>query len=271
MQFSLVENERKMPFPMGKGTCEVCGAETISKCGPKVMWHWAHKTKQSCDPWWENETEWHRKWKEEFPESYREVAYTCPNTGEIHRADIATEHGLFLEIQNSPMSLAELKSREGFYKNLVWLVNAQKFQSRFTISETVLPKPDDPDFEDFMFCGGGNMYWRKSEYPEAEGDPNAMVEMYPARKVQTKIDQSYVGHHPFSWTRPHLAWVSAECPVLFDFGGEFVWRLEDYRGRFHCVRAIHREKFIWDVKHEDQAKNIASRFYPISPSILRNR
>jgi len=270
MQFSLVGEKRSMPFPKGKGICEICGSETVSKCGPKVIWHWAHKSKQKCDPWWENETPWHREWKEKFPEDYREVAYTCPDTGEIHRADIATERGMFLEIQNSPMSLEELKSREGFYKNLVWLVNAEKFHSRFNISEVPLPNPNDPEFEDFMFSSCGNLFWKRSEYPDAEGDPNAMVELYSAHKVQSDIDKSYIGHHPFTWTRPHQAWVRAECPVMFDFGGDFVWRLENYRNRFHCVRAIHKEKFIWDVMHEDKARDIASRFYPISSSPLRS-
>jgi hypothetical protein len=26
------------------------------KCGQLKVWHWAHRSTRSCDPWWENET-----------------------------------------------------------------------------------------------------------------------------------------------------------------------------------------------------------------------
>jgi len=121
MQYAIVSGQKQEPLPQMKGVCEICGAETIAKCGEKVRWHWAHRTKQSCDPWWENETQWHRDWKAHFPESYREVSFRCEKTDEKHRADVVTDKKLVLEIQNSPISLAELRSREEFYKNLVWV------------------------------------------------------------------------------------------------------------------------------------------------------
>lgn len=107
-------------FPGGRGNCPVCGAETIAKCGPRIMHHWAHHRIRDCDPWWENETAWHREWKNKFPLECREVSHVAED-GEIHRADIKTPTGIVIEIQHSSMTDAERISREEFYQNLVWV------------------------------------------------------------------------------------------------------------------------------------------------------
>lgn len=123
MRFALVENQKQEPTPKLRGTCAHCGAEMIAKCGRVKVWHWAHKTREVCDPWWENETEWHRAWKNRFPVEWQEISHIDPNSGERHIADVKTRHGLVVEFQNSPMSLEELSSRESFYGNMIWIVN----------------------------------------------------------------------------------------------------------------------------------------------------
>jgi hypothetical protein len=75
----------------------------VAKCGPRVMHHWAHAGRRNCDPWWENETPWHREWKNLFPEDCREVSHTAPD-GEVHRADIKTPAGIVIEVQHSNMT-----------------------------------------------------------------------------------------------------------------------------------------------------------------------
>jgi hypothetical protein len=269
MQYSTVNGQRVLPFPKGKGVCDMCGAETLAKCGETVMWHWAHKSKKDCDPWWENETEWHRNWKSQFPENFREVVFECPETGEKHRADIVTEKGMVLEIQNSPMNLEELRSREAFYKNLVWVVNGKKFKSGFNIWKAPLPDPQCPDFDDVVFMHSQykpscSMFWRKSEHPEALHNKGVMVQIHSAREIEKEINDNYIGHHSFHWVRPHVAWLEAKCPVLIDFGDEILWRIENYKNRFLCVRAIAREKVIHDIKTEKNVTDIASRFYALA-------
>jgi hypothetical protein len=54
----------------------------------------------TCDHWWESETQWHRNWKNEFPESWQEIVHTSEN-GEKHVADVKTENGIVLEFQHS--------------------------------------------------------------------------------------------------------------------------------------------------------------------------
>lgn len=123
MRFALVDNEKSQPKPKVRGLCPYCGAEMISKCGRTKIWHWAHKSREICDPWWEYETEWHRKWKNQFPTEWQEVIHLDPVTGEKHIADVKAPSGLIVEFQSSPMSFEEMISRETFYGNMIWVVN----------------------------------------------------------------------------------------------------------------------------------------------------
>lgn len=74
------------------------------KCGQLKVWHWAHRSIRSCDPWWENETPWHRAWKNQFPADWQEKVHRTDN-GEKHVADVKTKSGVVLEFQHSPLPL----------------------------------------------------------------------------------------------------------------------------------------------------------------------
>lgn len=106
MQFALVDNARTEAKPGLKGVCPTCGATMVAKCGPRIMHHWAHAVQRDCDPWWENETRWHRDWKNLFPQECREQTRTAAD-GEIHRADIITPTGIVIEVQHSAITDAE--------------------------------------------------------------------------------------------------------------------------------------------------------------------
>jgi competence protein CoiA len=126
MKFGLVNSEKQEAQPGLRGICQFCNGELISKCGKVVIWHWAHKSKASCDPWWENETEWHRAWKDRFPKEWQEVIHSDPITGERHIADVKTPYGLVIEFQHSAMSPEERISREKFYGNMIWIVDGRR-------------------------------------------------------------------------------------------------------------------------------------------------
>ena len=66
MRFALQDDNRIEAMPKANGCCPSCGAELVAKCGTKKIWHWAHKGRRHCDHWWENETHWHRDWKNCF-------------------------------------------------------------------------------------------------------------------------------------------------------------------------------------------------------------
>lgn len=55
LKYSLVNGERSEAKHKLKGECELCGSPNVARCGIKNIWHWAHKGKLLCDPWWENE------------------------------------------------------------------------------------------------------------------------------------------------------------------------------------------------------------------------
>jgi len=97
----------------------------VAKCGEVKIWHWAHQGSRFCDPWWENETEWHRNWKERFPVHWQEFVYRAEN-GEKHIADVRTDREWVIEFQHSYIKPEERRSRDAFYPKLVWVVDGTR-------------------------------------------------------------------------------------------------------------------------------------------------
>src|SRR5262245_61579053 len=127
MKFALVNGQRQEAQPNLSGECRACGNPMVARCGKVRVWHWAHKGTFLCDPWWEweHEGEWHRAWKAEFPDAWQEVIHPVDN-GTKHIADIETEHGWVIELQHSPISPEERRSRDAFYRQLVWVVDGTR-------------------------------------------------------------------------------------------------------------------------------------------------
>lgn len=131
MKYAILNNKRIEPQKgIIDAVCPICEEIVIPKCGNIKIHHWAHKTKYNCDPWWENETEWHRKWKDLFPEECQEFVMIDNITSEKHIADVRINN-LTLEFQHSSISENEKTSRENFYKNMFWIVDARKYYEKF--------------------------------------------------------------------------------------------------------------------------------------------
>src|SRR6267142_4334645 len=125
MKFSLIDGQRQDAQPNLSGKCPACDCPVIAKCGEVRIWHWAHQGKRHCDPWWENESEWHRAWKAQFPESWQEVVHLA-DSGEKHIADVKTDQGWVIEFQHSYIRPEERRSRDAFYPKLIWVVNGAR-------------------------------------------------------------------------------------------------------------------------------------------------
>jgi hypothetical protein len=125
MKFSIVNEVRQEAQPGASGQCPLCGQAMIAKCGEIKIWHWAHKGLRTCDTWWENETEWHRSWKGKFPLEWQEVIH-FDEGGEKHIADVKTQDGWVIEFQHSNISSEESRSREVFYRSLIWVVDGMR-------------------------------------------------------------------------------------------------------------------------------------------------
>jgi len=150
MKFALINGEKSEATKGAKGLCPSCGAELIARCGEVKINHWAHKGKRNCDPWWENETEWHRAWKNEFPTEWQEVVH-CDENGEKHIADVKTSSNWVLEFQHSPINPEERRSRNSFYPNLVWVLDGTSRKRDKPNFHRVLDefsiRSDDPRFK----------------------------------------------------------------------------------------------------------------------------
>lgn len=269
MQYAVVDSARSEAFKKGQGSCPVCGGAVIAKCGPRVAHHWAHTRRNTCDPWWENETAWHRSWKNCFPEECREVIHASED-GEIHRADIRTRLGVYIEVQHSSLSDAERISREDFYQNLVWVVDGRPFQRSFRLGH-ILPDPDSELGKDLIWykakgrtCEAANaMFFRistnRKSYPALSKTnmPDGLVELGFFRQVATEIKADYRGHHQYEWRRPRRTWLDAACPVFIDFGYDFLCKLEKYdETGLSCVRFVPKRQFLNDLDALDDARAI---------------
>ena len=243
MKFSIVNKVRVEPFPKGKGLCPVCGNETLAKCGNKIIWHWAHRSSQMCDAWWENETKWHRDWKNNWPIENQEIIHIDSNTGEKHIADVKTDSGMVIEIQNSPIDEEELLSRENFYGNMIWIVNGVKFKNNIKIG-TRLPDPESFESKDMciydsIFPSGYFIYHKLSER-----DPNSdLVEIHSSNKIQEYVDRTHCGHYLFSWKRRRSVWFASTKTVFIDFGDELLWKLVKFNQYSpYCFQAYNKSE-----------------------------
>lgn len=178
MRFALVNGNRAEPTKNSRGICQCCGSEVISKCGQFKVHHWAHKDKSKCDPWWENESEWHRKWKSNFPENWQERLFKDPETQERHIADVYSEpKDVAIEFQSYQLKPDELLSRENFYKNLVWVVHGHKNESDQIYFNMSMHKPhtSDPSLHKITWFGRSKLferwsYCKKKVYIDFGGD-----------------------------------------------------------------------------------------------------
>ncbi|WP_421997068.1 competence protein CoiA [Roseovarius confluentis] len=125
MKYAFVDGRRREPEPGLTGLCPGCKSDMVAKCGPVRTWHWAHKGMLHCDHWWENETEWHRRWKNNFPSDWQEVVHFGPSK-ERHIADVKTPHDLVIEFQHSRLDAQERVSREAFYQKMIWVVDGNR-------------------------------------------------------------------------------------------------------------------------------------------------
>jgi competence protein CoiA len=246
MEFALVNGQRCPAQPDLAGSCPACGSRTIARCGTKVLWHWAHYRLKHCDPWWENETPWHRAWKGRFPEDWRELVHFDPK-GEKHVADVKTPSGRVLEFQNSPMTSDELLAREDFYGDMLWIVNGAPFFDHFFVLGR-LPSPEAAWTRDLVVARAtvrtrGHTFWRHSE--NRDYHVGQLVEMHSLDEIQPQIDADYVGHHLYDWVRPRSVWFESRVPVYIDFGGDLLWNIQRYDEEgLLCVQATRKKALI---------------------------
>jgi competence CoiA-like predicted nuclease len=124
MLYAVRGGEKVKARPEQRGTCPNCNHEVIAKCGEINIWHWAHLPSVECDSWAECESAWHLLWKSYFPPEFVEVPII--KGGKRHVADIRTRSGLIIELQASSLSVEEIREREQFYTNMLWVFDVNE-------------------------------------------------------------------------------------------------------------------------------------------------
>lgn len=247
MKYSIVNGEKTEAFKGGKGICICCNSETIAKCGNINVNHWAHRDLSHCDKWWESESDWHRQWKNLFPVKNQEVIHYDSVTGEKHIADIKTDKGLVIELQNSSISIQELYSREKFYGNMIWIVNAIKFKKNIHFFNK-LPYKNSNLFSKYKFSSwkknnATSSYYNKSDYKILKIDE--LIRSFSIEKLTDEIENEYKGHHLFDWEHKRKVWYTSNRRVFLDFHDEFIYEFMFYdEFGLRCIKKTDREKFI---------------------------
>ncbi len=133
-----ISGEKIKPSYSGQtAICDFCKEKVIGKCGKIYIWHWQHSHNANCDLWKEGETDWHRAWKNKFPNDWQEKIII--KNDEKHIADILTTSGIVIEFQNSMISSSIIAQRERFYEKMIWVINAQTFKNNL-VTENISDK-----------------------------------------------------------------------------------------------------------------------------------
>ena len=83
-------------------------------------------------------------WKDYFPSDCQEVVHVDEQSGEKHIADVKADSGIVVEVQHSPITEVELRSREDFYENMIWIVDARDLSGHFTLGTSMDLATCDP-------------------------------------------------------------------------------------------------------------------------------
>jgi hypothetical protein len=179
----------------------------IAKCGEINIWHWAHRKAESCDDWYEPETEWHRNWKLIFGKEHTEVV--IQKDGIRHIADIKTKDNVIIELQNSPIQKQVVQRREIFYgERMLWVINGVGFKENFRSWERQDGLSDD--------------YYRARDYHES---PEGWIDQDTGELIP-RLKKEGV----FTWSRPRKSWADVQRPVFIDFGDERIFRVFEGMG-----------------------------------------
>lgn len=111
--------------PKGRGFCPFCGMGVIACTGEIKSHYWRHEQKAKTDcvaSFYEHEGIWHSDWKMLFGKEYGEIFCQIGNQKRV--ADVKLPNGLVIEIQHSHIPPKEIRARESFHKNMIWIFDA---------------------------------------------------------------------------------------------------------------------------------------------------
>jgi competence protein CoiA len=215
MLFATVKGEKVEAKPKTTGLCPLCERTVFSKCGEINVWHWAHHKDESCDSWYEPETQWHKNWKFAFGKDNCEII--IHKDGIRHIADIFTKGNVVIELQNSPIQRPTIRKREDFYgERMIWIINGSHFKKNFSVFKSGLEEDEE--------------YYRLHN---------------PLSSHYGKIDNSWKDEFNFSWSWCRKSWRDVQRDVFIDFGDEHLFWVKEGIGTSQGKgKKITKEKFM---------------------------
>jgi competence protein CoiA len=227
MLFALVDGEKVEAKPNTQGKCQLCESDVFSKCGEINDWHWAHFKDESCDSWYEPESEWHKNWKLIFGKENCEIIIS--KDGIRHIADIQTKENVIIELQNSPIPKPIIRQRESFYgEQMIWIINGLHFKNNFK-----------------FYPPGTTISFRSdNKSPDRHGIfINNIQETTPHLKNEVN----------FSWDWARKSWCDVQRYVFIDFGDETLFWVMDGMGTSggkgkHITKEIFIKKYGGDLE-----------------------
>lgn len=209
MLHAIVNGEKTDAIPNTKGICPLCNRVVHSKCGEINIWHWAHHKNESCDSWFEPETEWHKNWKSVFGKEFSEIV--IKKEGIKHIADVLTKENVVIELQNSPIQKQIIRKRELFYgERMIWLINGSSFKQNFMISNSSIYNDD--------------IYLILNDLEQTD-----------------KLKKDF----RFSWSWARKSWEDTERHVFIDFGNKDLFWVKSGMGTNSGIgRYVSKKDFI---------------------------
>ena len=258
MKYALLNGKKITAQPNLMATCLCCGAEVKSYCGEINQYHWRHLNLTQCDLWYENETKWHRDWKNYFDSSYQEVVKHDSKTGEKHIADIYNpKKEVVIELQHSPIKPNEIRAREQFYNRMIWVIdligvdkNLSFINDKFNLEYQLTKMRQNPT--------------EKIEVPdsfaisEIEKEMNALSSILRLPDKDENMDYlraledeykklcKLPNHYLMLWKYRHKYWEASSKHKFIDIGTNTLYELvaRVQFGNAYIVKAHDKNKFI---------------------------
>lgn len=202
MLFAFINGKKVEATPNSIADCHLCNRPLVARCGDVNVWHWAHLKDDSCDTWFEPETQWHKNWKLVFGTENSEILIN--KNGERHIADVLTNNHVVIELQNSSIRKEIISARENFYgESMIWIINGIPFKENIEIRESRFFEED--------------LYYSKH---------NPLSRDFNRRYYETpRLEYQFV----WNWSRK--SWNGARRHVFLDFGDEDLFYITEGMGK----------------------------------------
>ncbi len=106
--------------------CPCCKKPLLLRAGNVRRAHWAHLTAESCDEWWEKESEWRNKWVHKLCELPNvDIENVIEKDGAKHFYDARFNESLVVICRRKKIPANQLINREDFFGDMVWLVDGR--------------------------------------------------------------------------------------------------------------------------------------------------